>query len=146
MRRYSARVTLHKRPRTFPQPCWSTPRGTKTGQSVPTAVLPVVGCVDYSSILFLTEDLWLSFAYKSAVKCTHLSTIYTKKASPKRGWLFVVSRFCLRVRVLLDLGPGGGETGVKINHLRSRCKHTVNNALKQPFARVSSISGSCVCQ
>ena len=82
MRRYSARVTLHKRPRTFPQPCWSTPRGTKTGQSVPTAVLPVVGCVHYSSILFLTEDLWLSFAYKSAVKCTHLSTIYTKKASP----------------------------------------------------------------
>ena len=52
------------------------------------------------------------------------------KASPKRGWLFVVSRFRLRVRVLLDLGLGGGETGVKINHLRSRCKHTVNNALK----------------
>ena len=43
---------------------------------------------------------------------------------------FVVSRFRLRVRVLLDLGLGGGETGVKINHLRSRCKHTVNNALK----------------
>ena len=53
-----------------------------------------------------------------------------KKASPKRGWLFSVSRFRLRVRVLLDLGLGGGETGVKINHLRSRCKHTVNNALK----------------
>ena len=53
-----------------------------------------------------------------------------KKPAPSGGWLFIVSRFRLRIRVLLDLGLGGGETGVKINHLRSRCKHTVNNALK----------------
>ena len=52
---------------------------TKMGQNVPSAVLPVVGCVHYSSILFLTEDLWLSFAYKSAIKCTHPSSMCTRK-------------------------------------------------------------------
>ena len=99
-------MTEQKRPETFPQPCWSTPRGTKTGQNVPETVPR--GIPGANLALSVPE----------------------KKASPGRGWLLVVSRFRLRVRVLLDLGLGGGETGVKINHLRSRCKHTVNNALK----------------
>ena len=83
-----------------------------------------------------------------------------KKASPGRGWLLVSDSFAyarndrnfarsdrsLRFRVLLDLGLGGGETGVKINHLRSRCKHTVNNALKTAVHSCFEYLGSCVCQ
>ena len=69
-----------------------------------------------------------------------------EKSQPGRGWLFIVSRFRLRVRVLLDLGLGGGETGVKINHLRLGCKHTVNNALKTAVCSCFQYHCSCVCQ
>ena len=67
------------------------------GQNVPSAVLPVVGCVHYSSILFLTEDLWLSFAYKSAMKCTHLSTMRPKKkpAPDEAGFWFQIPSLTL---------------------------------------------------
>ena len=63
-------------------------------QNVTSAVLPVVGCVHFSSILFLTEDLWLSFAYKSAIKCTHPCTMLSqKKPAPDEAGFWLCRAF-----------------------------------------------------
>ena len=83
-----------------------------------------------------------------------------EKASPAQGWLLVSDSFAfarqdrvlapndrsVRVRVLLDLGLGGGETGMKLNYLRFDSKHTVNKASKAVVRGDFQNLCSCICQ
>ena len=64
---------------------------------------------------------------ESRERCCNLPLLAKKPASIEAGFSLCVA-LRLRFRVLLDLSLGSGETGLKVNYLRSLCKHTVNNA------------------